>query len=182
MRCLKKWVGIFGFLFALAYFCGAAYAQTDSFRTVAVYDMQQGKIVGNLSLPCVNGKIYIDRNGKRIDLGLDGELRSAISDGKYPFSSTNTDSPPGSMHTVFLCSATRTVPVTTKQSAAATEPILINLIFFRVRKYANVSSTCCSDTDPIALYKSLPFICLSPFHAAPAGVFPAGGKAGLLHT
>lgn len=37
MRCLKKWVGIFGFLFALAYFCGAAYAQTDSFRTVDVY-------------------------------------------------------------------------------------------------------------------------------------------------
>ena len=85
MRCLKKWVGIFGFLFALAYFCGAAYAQTDSFRTVAVYDMQQGKIVGNLSLPCVNGKIYIDRNGKRIALGLDGELRSAISDGNKIF-------------------------------------------------------------------------------------------------
>lgn len=56
-------------------------AQTDSFRTVDVYDMQQGKRVGDIKLPCVNGQVCIEWNGKHAALGLAGELSSAISDG-----------------------------------------------------------------------------------------------------
>lgn len=81
MRYLKKWIGISGFLFILAFFCSTVSAQTNSFWTVDVYDMQQGSKVGDIKLLCSNGKVCIDRDGKHVILGLTGELSSAISDG-----------------------------------------------------------------------------------------------------
>lgn len=82
MRYLKKWIGISGLLFVLVFFCSrTAYAYTDSSHSVDVYNMQNGKKVGDIKLPCINGKVCIDRNGKRVALGLAEEFVSAISDG-----------------------------------------------------------------------------------------------------
>lgn len=81
MRYLKKWIGLLGLLFVLTFLCSTVSAETTSFWNADVYDMQQGKIVGEIKLPCANGKVYLDQNGKSVALGFVEELNSVISDG-----------------------------------------------------------------------------------------------------
>lgn len=79
MRYLKKWIGLLGLLFVLTFFCSTVSAETTSFWNADVYDMQQGKIVGEIKLPCANGKVYLDQNGKSVALGFVEELNYVSS-------------------------------------------------------------------------------------------------------
>jgi len=66
---LKKWIGIFGFLFVLM-FLYVSPVQAASYKTFDIYNLQQVQKVGNTRFQFVNGKIYTNKNGKKTALEL----------------------------------------------------------------------------------------------------------------